>query len=161
MTFDVDWLEPAIREVASPLTPRMLRSLDPRCHTVQFSTPLKDDDHRILGEWLSAYPAVTLRAYGSVPDLEWLRFYPQLRRFSADALFDYIESFEGLRHLRPDLHSLTLGSTRRTLSLQALTRFTARARRRPPVPALRRPLRDQPAQPVTAQGHPASASPAS
>ena len=124
MTFDVDWLEPAVREVASPLTAKMLRPLDPRCHTVQFSTPLKDDDHRILGEWLSAYPAVTLRAYGSVPDLEWLRFYPQLRRFSADALYDYLESFDGLRHLRPDLQALTLGSTRRTLSLQALTRFT-------------------------------------
>lgn len=124
VTVAEDWLAPTIREVVSPLTPKMLRPLDARCEIVQFSTPLTDDDHRTLGEWLSGYPAVTLRAYGSVPDLEFLRFYPELRRFSADALYDYLESFGGLLHLRPDLQALTLGETRRPLSLQPLGRFT-------------------------------------
>ncbi|RBY95085.1 hypothetical protein DQ237_15325 [Blastococcus sp. TF02-8] len=124
MTLGEDWLGPTIREVASPLTQRMLRPLDRRCHTVQFSTQLTDADHRALAAWLSAYPSVTLRAYGAVPDLEFLRFYPDVQRFSADGLYDHLESFEGLGHLRPDLHTLVLGSTRRRLSLQPLARFT-------------------------------------
>jgi hypothetical protein len=125
VTLEEDWLEPTIREVASPLTREMLRPPDPRGHTVQFSTPLTDEDHRALAAWLRAYPRVTLRAYGALPDLEFLRFYPDVRRFSADALYDHLESFEGLRHLHPDLHALTLGETRRRLSLRPLSRFTS------------------------------------
>jgi hypothetical protein len=119
-----DELGPTIREVGSPLTRRMLRPLDPRCEIVQFRAPLTEDEHRRLADWLVAYPAVTLRAFGSVPDLDFLRFHTQLRKFSADALYDALESFDGLRHLGPDLHSLVLGSTRRRLSLQPLSGLT-------------------------------------
>lgn len=131
-----DGLGPTIREVASPLTRRMLRPLDPRCKIVQFKTPLTEDEHRRLAGWLLAYPAVTLRAWGSVTDLEFLRFYPQIRRFAADTFYEDPASFEGLRHLRPDLHTLALGSTHRRLSLHrwpistGCAGCTSRARRR-------------------------------
>ena len=46
---------------------------------------------------------MTLRAYGSydhsITDLEFLRFFPTLRRFGADALWDSLTSLDGLRHL--------------------------------------------------------------
>jgi hypothetical protein len=94
---------------------------------VQFSSLLADDEFRRVAEWLRAYPRMTLRAYGgydgSIRDLEFLRFFPTLRRFAADALWDRIESLDGLRHLPDDLEELGLGATRRPLRLSPLRRF--------------------------------------
>ena len=88
---------------------------------VQFRTRLTDDDFRQLGEWFRAYPEMTLRAYGSydhsITDLEFLRFFPTLRRFGADALWDSLTSLDGLRHLPPDLEELGIGATKARLDL--------------------------------------------
>jgi hypothetical protein len=121
--------EPFIRDVASPLTEAMLRPLDPQCHTVQFSRALSDTDYRTLADWLADYPAVTLRAYGSYDDsitnLDFLRFFPNLHAFEADALYHSLGSLDGLNYLPADLRYLGLGQTKKRLSLTPLARFAA------------------------------------
>jgi hypothetical protein len=118
---------PLVRHVASPLTREMLRPLDPRCEFVQFKRLLTDDDYEKLAKFLRKYPDVALRAYGSydsnIADLEFLRFFPDLRAFSADALYQ-LEDIGGLRHLGLQLRTLGLGQTKRKLSLHPLERFT-------------------------------------
>jgi hypothetical protein len=118
-------LQHGILEVPSPLPWHMrLRRPDRRIHTVQFQQPLSDREYRSLAAWLSDHPGITLRAWGHVPDLEFLRFFPRLQRFSADTFYEEPESFDGLRHLSPDLRSLVVGATRRRLSLGPLAHFT-------------------------------------
>lgn len=102
----------------------LLQRPDARVHTVQFRQPLTDRDYRRLARWLEDHPSITLRAWGHVPDLEFLRFFPKLQRFSVDTFFDAPKTFDGLQHLRPDLHSLTLGSTKHRMSLAPLDHFT-------------------------------------
>jgi len=115
------------RQVSSPLSPEMLRPSFTGRGVVQFSKRLTDDDFRQLGEWFRAYPEMTLRAYGSydhsILDLEFLRFFPTLRRFAADALWDSLTSLDGLRHLPADLQELGIGATRAKLDLAILARF--------------------------------------
>lgn len=120
-----DLLSHGIVEVASPLSRRLLlRRPDPRLRLVQFRQPLTDRDYGWLAGWLEDHPSITLRAWGHVPDLEFLRFFPNLQRISIDTFFEEPKSFDGLRHLRPDLHSLMLGSTRHRKSLAPLNHFT-------------------------------------
>ena len=115
------------RHVRSPLTDEMLRPSTTGRGVVQFDSLLTDDDFVRLAEWLRAYPEITLRAYGgydgSIRDLEFLRSFPSLRRFAADALWDKLGSIEGLRHLPDDLEELGLGATRRPLDVSGLARF--------------------------------------
>src|SRR3954451_15389327 len=69
----------------------------------------------------------TSRAYGSydhsITDLEFLRFFPTLRRFAADALWDSLTSLDGLRHLPSDLEELGIGATKVKLDLAIVSRF--------------------------------------
>jgi hypothetical protein len=112
------------RTVSSPLTDEMLRpSLSGR-GVVQFSRPLTDLDFRQLAEWLDEYPRMALRVYGSseIRDLAFLRFFPRLTRFAADALHE-LESLDGMLYLSEDLAELGLGATRRKLDLTVLGRF--------------------------------------
>ncbi len=115
------------RQVSSPLTDEMLRPALTGRGVVQFDRRLTDNDFRKLGEWLGAYPEMDLRAYGSydhsITDLEFLRFFPTLRRFAADALWDSLTSLDGLRHLPPDLEELGIGATKVKLDLAVLSRF--------------------------------------
>jgi hypothetical protein len=120
--------DPFIRDVSPPLTRDKLAPLDARCGLVQFRQLLSDAEFLSLSDFMRGYPSVALRAYGgydgSIRDLEFLRFFPDTRRFSADALYGQLESLDGLRHLRDDLVSLTIGRTRRQLPLSILGRFT-------------------------------------
>jgi hypothetical protein len=115
------------RQVSSPLTPEMLRPSLTGRGTVQFDRRLTDEDFRRLGEWFLPYPEMSLRAYGSydhsITDLEFLRFFPTLRRFNGDALWDSLASLDGLRHLPPDLEELGIGATKAKLDLAVLARF--------------------------------------
>ena len=56
-------------------------------------------------------------------DLEFLRFFPTLRRFAADAMWDSLISLDGLRHLPTDLEELGIGATKVRLDLAVLSRF--------------------------------------
>ncbi|HEY4227366.1 MAG TPA: hypothetical protein VGM49_03435 [Candidatus Limnocylindrales bacterium] len=115
------------REVSSPLSAEMLRASRTGRGVVQFRSRLTDDDFRQLGEWFRGYPEMSLRAYGSydhsITDLEFLRFFPTLRRFTADALRDSLASLDGLRHLNPELEELGIGETKAKLDLAGLSRF--------------------------------------
>ena len=115
------------RHFRSPVTDEMLRSSPTGRGTVQFDSLLTDDDFGRVATWLRDYPEITLRAYGgydgSIRDLEFLRFFPTLRRFAADALWDKLGSLDGLRHLPDDLEELGLGATKRPLDLASLDRF--------------------------------------
>jgi hypothetical protein len=115
------------RQVASPLTDDMLRPSLTGRGVVQFNSLLADRDFVRLSEWMSAYPEMTLRAYGSydrtIRDLEFLRFFPSLRRFDADALHSSITSIDGLRHLPVDLEELALGDTTPRHDLSIIGRF--------------------------------------
>lgn len=116
-----------LREIRSPLTEEKLARLPSRSGVVQFKTLLTDDDFRRLAEWFREHPHATLRAYGSydrsITDLEFLRFFPFLRRFSADTLYLSLQSLDGLRHLPEDLERLSIGGTKRKLDLAILSRF--------------------------------------
>ncbi len=116
-----------IRAVASPLNDEMLQPFKARTGIVQFQSMLTDVDFARLAEWLRAYPHITLRAYGSydgsIMNLEFLRYFPFVNRFAADALYHSLESLDGLRHLPEDLEDLKIGWTKRKLDLSILRRF--------------------------------------
>jgi hypothetical protein len=111
------------REVRSPITEEMLRPALTGRGVVQFTSPLTDDDFPRLADWLRPYPEMTLRAYLRHRDLEFLRFFPFVRRFDVDAAYG-LESLDGLRHLPDDLEHLAIGGTRRRLDLTGLERFS-------------------------------------
>jgi hypothetical protein len=113
------------RFVGSPLTDEMLAPSATGRGIVQFGyQPLTDDEYRRLAAWLEDYPEMTLRVYSSaeICDLEFLRFFPSLQSFAADALWN-LESLDGLRHLPETLRALGLGATKRQLDLRILERF--------------------------------------
>ena len=79
---------------------------------LRFSSAPSDAEHRRAATWLRQHPDEALRFYGnfdrSVTDLEWLRFYPHLRRFDVDTLRGNVPDLAGLRHLSDDLEALSL-----------------------------------------------------
>jgi hypothetical protein len=115
------------RSLHRPLTPEQLRPLEPEVSRVQFSQGLTDDEYRAVAALLEHRPDVTLRAYGgygrTLPDLEWLRFFPGLRRLSIDALWGVLQSIDGLRHLSDDVEELGLGHLKPPVDVRLLTRF--------------------------------------
>jgi hypothetical protein len=119
-------LGPPVREVSSPLTPPELSPLGPDHTTVQISSRLTDDEFRRLAEVMAGRPDVRLRVYGgysgSIPDLEFLRFFPRLRHFAVEVYG--LPSIDGVRHLGDELESLLIGQTRsKRFSLRTLARF--------------------------------------
>lgn len=92
---------------------------------VQFRRRLDDDRYRRLGQLLAGRPEIGLRVFASpdITDLEWLRFFPNLRSFQVDAMWDRLPSLDGLRHLPAELDALGIGSTKRPMSLAGLARF--------------------------------------
>jgi immunity protein 26 of polymorphic toxin system len=115
------------RHVSSPLTDEMLRPSPTGKGVVQFDRLLTDADFERLSDWMARHPEMMLRVYGSydgsIRDLEFLRFFPTLRRFDADALYSRITSLDGLRHLPEDLEELAIGDTTPRLDLSILGRF--------------------------------------
>jgi hypothetical protein len=115
------------RSLQLPLTPEQLRPLEPEVTLLQFSQGLTDDEYRAVAALLEARPDVTLRAYGgygrTIPDLEWLRFFPRLRRISIDSLWGVLESIDGLGHLPAELEELGMGNLKPPLDTRVLTRF--------------------------------------
>jgi len=113
-----------IRQVTTPLIADDLAPLPDYCHTVQFSERLTDDEMRAMADLMAEYPDVRLRVYGrSITDLEFLRFFPGVRRFSVDAMYE-LPSLDGIRHLSPDLEDLLIGRTHSNrFSLTVLAQF--------------------------------------
>lgn len=109
-------------EFASPVTEAQLARLDDRPQIVQFDSALSQDDYRLVADWIQGRPQVTLRAYGAVGNLDFLRWFPRLMRFAVDARG--LDDLDGLRHLPDNLESLRLGATKKRLSVRALSRFS-------------------------------------
>lgn len=114
-------------DLRSPVTERELSALDDRPEVIQFSTALSDADYRLLGEWFKDQPHKTLRVYGSydgsITDLGFLKYFPTVQSFQADALYHSLADIEGLRYLPEDTHFIGLGRTKKRLSLAPLERF--------------------------------------
>jgi len=115
------------RSLRVPITEDQLAPLDANENVLQFSSLPSDEHLRRIAELLEPRPDVSLRVYGgydgTISDLEFLRFFPFLRRFSADALYGQLTSLEGLRHLPSSLERLLIGATKRRLSLAPIRRF--------------------------------------
>jgi hypothetical protein len=108
----------------------MLAPLDPRCEVVQFKSLPHPRDLDRLGEVMEGHPDVALRAYGgydgTIEDLQFLRRFPRLTRFRADALrYQDFKSIDGLRFLSNNLVELSLGQVKRRISLRPIARFTS------------------------------------
>jgi len=89
---------------------------------VQFRQRLNDDRFHHLASLLDGRPEIGLRAYlgSDITDLEFLRFFPGLRSFQVDGIWQGLTGIDGLRYVRSTLESLVIGRTRRPLSLAAL-----------------------------------------
>ncbi|WP_188785492.1 hypothetical protein [Nocardioides phosphati] len=101
--------------------------MDEAVEVVQFSSALEDADYRRIAKVLRKFPEAGLRAFGSydgsIRDLDFLRHFPELRSFSADALYQSLEDITGLEHLRTDLNFLGIGQTKKRPSLAPVARF--------------------------------------
>lgn len=115
-------------DVRSPVTRDELARLDDRPEIVQFSSALTEADYALLGAWFAHQPTKPLRVYasydGSITDLDFLRHFPTLRSFQADALYQSLANIDGLGYLPDDAHFVGLGQTKKRLSLAPLARFT-------------------------------------
>ncbi|WP_162564344.1 MULTISPECIES: hypothetical protein [Microbacterium] len=118
-------------DVKSPITEETLESIDGDLSHVQFVSALTDQDYQRLADRMRSFPNVTLRAYGSydgsIADVDFLRYFPFLRSFQADALY-HLNSIEGLAYLPDDVRFIGLGQTKKRLSLAPLARFTGMTR---------------------------------
>jgi hypothetical protein len=114
-------------DLRSPVTEGELARLDGRPEVIQFSSALTEADYALLGEWFADQPAKTLRAYGSydgtITDLDFLRYFPSVRSFQADALYHSLANIDGLSYLPEDVRFIGLGQTKKKLSLAPLSRF--------------------------------------
>jgi hypothetical protein len=114
------------RWVRTPVTDAMLGPLEPECEAITLRTQLTDNQFALLAESMRLRPDVHLfvsECYdGTIRDLEFLRFFPWFDRFYVEV--PSVESFAGLRYL-PGLQQLSLGKTRRPLSLAPLAELTS------------------------------------
>lgn len=110
----------------SPVSEKVLDSIHPGLMYVQFSSALTDADYAAVAERLASCPTVRLRAFGSydgsITNLDFLRHFPFLRAFEAD-VYDSLTDIEGLVYLPPDTRHISLGRTRKRMSLAVLDRF--------------------------------------
>jgi hypothetical protein len=93
---------------------------------VQFRRALNDERYARLAALIADRPEIGLRVYATpdATDLEFLRFFPTLRSFQCDAMWDRLTSLDGLRHLPAELEQLGIGQTERPMSLAGLARFS-------------------------------------
>jgi len=118
---------PFLRQVRSPVTPEQLAPLDKRCQVVQFDSPLTENDHKRLAEFLRANPKVPLRIYGHystpLPNLAFLKHYTFLAGFQLDVYG--LESTDGIEQLPASLEHFGFGQTKsKGFSLDFLRQFT-------------------------------------
>lgn len=86
------------------------RALPDGIESLQLNTPMSRDMWSRLAELMAGRPEVELRVYGGTDNLDFLEFFPSLRKLQADCLLE-LRSFDGLRFSDGSLHSLALGST--------------------------------------------------
>lgn len=114
---------PRIRALHAPIRDDQLRPFSASETAIQFTSVPSESQLRLLNAMFEQRPDVELRAHygyhGSIPDLDFLRLLPAVRRFSIDNMWDRLSSFDGLRYA-PQLESLTIGATKRPMHLGIL-----------------------------------------
>lgn len=122
-------LDSRLLDLSTPVSRADLRLIDQHVETVQFNSALTEKDYKRVAKVLQRHPRVQLRAYGSydgsITDLDFLRFFPTLRRFSADRLYHSLTNIEGLAYLPEQTEFIGIGQTKKKLSLAGLGRFKA------------------------------------
>ena len=122
--------QPGLMQVTSPVTTESLESLS-SWGRIQFDglnpdLRLNESDFRNINAFLERRPDVTFGVYhlgfDKDDNLEFLRFLPNMRRFSLDYSYR-LADFEGLRFLPSELQTLGFGQTKKKLSLNFLGRF--------------------------------------
>jgi hypothetical protein len=118
-------VRPLHATVRSPVDLERLPTAHDVLGWVQFNESLTEEDHQVLAGWLLGRPGVGLRMYPGRDvgtDVEFLRYYPFIKRLAIEV--HGLVSLDGLNHVETGLLQLTLGSTRRTMDLKVLERFT-------------------------------------
>ncbi|MGJ6127238.1 hypothetical protein QN239_32170 [Mycolicibacterium sp. Y3] len=125
------------RRVGPSLTSQMLAPLPAESPGISLTEPLSDAEYKQLGEFLADYPDKELFVMQVKPaewsgkplvereiaDLEFLRLFPKLKRFACDMF--YLESFDGLRHLRGECTSLMINNPApRRMSVRVLSELS-------------------------------------
>ena len=111
--------------IRSPIDTDRLTAAIGDTRQLQFDEPLTESEYRLVARLLENHPRVTLRAYGldtELAGLEFLRFFPKLRRFSISHLH-HVTDVAPLNALPDDLQLLDLGVTAEPLDLGSL-KFT-------------------------------------
>jgi hypothetical protein len=99
----------------------MLAPIEPDRDLLIIGGELDDDEYRRVATLLENHPWVTLRVHSDQTSLDFLRHFPSLLRFNA--AIPYLESWTGLAHLPVEAEQLSLGATKKTLSLSIIGRF--------------------------------------
>lgn len=102
--------------------------IPPNTETIQFSTPLGEDDYVVLSSALSERPDVSLRIYDRdyeegerFKDLDFLVNFSGVRRLSIELW--WLQNLDGLAAIR-DLNEFTFGRTKtKSHSLRFLMRY--------------------------------------
>lgn len=114
-------------DVRSPVSKETLGSIHAGLTHVQFVSALTDAEYMAVADRMRPLPNVALRAYGSydgsITDLDFLRHFPFLRSFQADALYHSLANIDGLGFLPDDVAFIGLGQTKAKLTLRPLARF--------------------------------------
>ena len=126
----MDWATQRIydeRVISSPLTEEMLQSMDSQFSAVRIKSALSDDEYRRVANFLERHPSASFTFAPpfqyEATDLEFLQFFPFLRRFVVH--FRELQSLDGLRHVSETLESLAvLRAGRRQLDLSSLRQLT-------------------------------------
>jgi hypothetical protein len=96
----------------------LLRPLEPDCGTVQFATAQTETSLRQMARLMRDRPDVELYVFGGVKDLEFLKYFENLRRLRL-AVWD-IEDIGGFAYLGTDFESLVFTKTKKRFSLRFL-----------------------------------------
>ena len=106
--------------------PEELAPLDPDETWIRVEDELPEVAWRALADLVADRPEVELSIEAG-DDLEALRWFPGLRRLGARSV--WLRSLDGLRHVHGSLERLTLGDTRRLVSLRPIEGTAASLRR--------------------------------
>jgi hypothetical protein len=110
------------RLIRSPITREMLRPLERGCERVLIAGDLYDHEYSEVARLFEHQPSITLRVNSDQKTLDFLRYFPSLRR--VEVAMPHLDDWEGLRFLPADAQHISLEETRRTLSLSVLERFS-------------------------------------
>ncbi len=114
--------------MTSPLSKEALAPLPVDCAGVTFTQPLAAGEYRQLAELLDRHPDKQLHALqldstqnAHITDLEFLRFFPNLRRFTSS--LEWLQALDGIEHLQ-QAERVSIYKAQRRMSAAPLAALT-------------------------------------